>query len=83
MLYLLENFPEEYNYMMKHRNYKNVWEFPDEFPSVEIIEAFSRPETKDLKSIKVETPNFKNLSSFCESILKLSPHEVEFIIEPL
>ena len=69
--------------MQSHKNYKNVWEFPEDFPSVEIIEAFSRPQVKEVKGLKFGTPDFKNLGMFCETILRLAPHEVEFIIEPL
>lgn len=47
--------------MMKHKNYKNVWEFPEDFPSVEIIEAFSRPNVKDFRSLKFGVPDLKTL----------------------
>ena len=69
--------------MMKHKNYKNVWEFPEDFPSVEIIEAFTSPRVKDVSSLKFESPDLKTLASICENILRLNPHEIEFIIEPL
>lgn len=69
--------------MVKHRNYKNVWELPEDFPNILVIKAFSQPEVKSPKVIKYGKPDFKNITIFCEKILKLNPHEIEYIVEPL
>jgi hypothetical protein len=78
-----EKYPQEFNYMVKHKNYKNVWELPTDFPNVEVIKAFSQPNVKSPKKIKYGTPDFKNIEIFCREILKLKPHEIEYIIDPI
>jgi 5'-3' exonuclease len=36
--------PTEYQYMLKHRNYKKEWTLPDEFPSSKVVDAFMNPD---------------------------------------
>lgn len=69
--------------MIKHKNYKNVWELPPSFPNIEVISAFSKPNVNSPKKIKFGSPDFKNIEIFCREILKLKPHEIEYIIEPI
>jgi hypothetical protein len=69
--------------MLKHKNYKNVFELPLNFPNEEVIEAFSKPDVKNPKEIKFGFPDFKNIDIFCREILKLKPHEIEYIISPI
>ena len=37
-------FPQEYQYMLKHRNYKKEWTLPNDFPSTKVVDAFMNSE---------------------------------------
>lgn len=78
-----ENYPKEYQYMLQHKNYKNVWEVPKEFPNFDIMEAFVKPEVREDVSIKWKDPDFDNIEVFCKDIIEMHPREIELFLEPL
>ena len=79
-------FPVEFKYMMDHKNYKNVWEVPEDFPSREVIDGFLKPRVKadfGENGFEWREPDFGNLRLFCAEIMEMEEYEVDHIVKPL
>ena len=40
---------KEIEYKKQHKNYKKKWEFPDDFPNEEVINAYWKPNVNESK----------------------------------
>lgn len=70
--------------MIQHKNYKNVWEVPKDFPQFDVIDAFINPEVEESEiKLKWRTPDFDNIKIFCKDIIEMDPREIELFLEPL
>jgi hypothetical protein len=69
--------------MMKHKNYKNVWEIPEDFPQTNVIEAFYNPRVDEPSEFKWKKPHFENLQIFFKQVVGLEQIEVDGFISNL
>lgn len=55
----------EKEYKEKHKNWRRHWEFPGDFPSTEVIQAYLRPNVDENKEPFTWTePAFRQLTDF-------------------
>ena len=66
------NIPlKELQYKHFHKNYKKNWEFPEEFPDFQVIEAYQKPVVDDsLEPFVWNEPDIENLKEFCKEMFE-------------
>lgn len=57
---------KELQYKQFHKNFKKNWEFPNEFPDNQVVEAYKNPIVEESKEIfKWGEPDIEGLKNFC------------------
>ena len=73
------NIPlKELQYKHFHKNYKNNWEFPDDFPNSEVVDAYQNPAVDDsLEPFLWNEPDIESLKEFCRDVFEWGPDRID------
>lgn len=73
------NIPlKELQYKHFHKNYKNNWEFPDNFPNSEVVDAYQNPAVDDsLEPFVWNEPDIQSLKEFCRDVFEWGPDRID------
>lgn len=73
------NIPlKELQYKHFHKNYKNNWEFPDDFPNSEVVDAYQNPVVDDsLEPFVWNEPDIQSLKEFCRDVFEWGPDRID------
>ena len=69
--------------MLSHKNYKNSWIIPEDFPQLDVIKAFLLPDVITEVKLEWNEPSYDNLKTFCDTFLPMDEIGFEIMINPL
>jgi len=78
-----EEHPKEYEYFVKHRNYKKEWELPPNFPDPRVVHAFKEPLVVKNANIEFGSIDLPALVDFARANFNLDEDHLELLKKPL